>query len=193
MGEATFGRRVTKALASALKATQTAIQKSVVDGVAPLVNAYKDGVSSNLCQSLAKLARDGEGVDISIGWSPVQPEEAPVEIKLMREDAAVLVEAAKMLARQEDEPNVSIEGLVARIDEAPERFDGSAVLETAIGGVVRKVRVQFQEGDRLKIYDAAKEKRWVRVLGDLSREGQKLSLLNPRDITLIEASDADLA
>jgi hypothetical protein len=61
--EVTFGRRVTRSLARALNATQTAIRQSVADGVTPLVEAYRAGVSSNLCQALAKLAREGDGVD----------------------------------------------------------------------------------------------------------------------------------
>jgi hypothetical protein len=101
------------------------------------------------------------------------------------------MEASGLLARQEDEPDFSLEGCIAAIAEAPERFDGAVVIETVISGAVRKVRVRFGEADRRTIYDAAKEKRWIRVVGDLRREGQRLLLLNPRDIALIEAADLD--
>jgi len=189
LGETTFGRRVTRSLASALEATEAAIRNSVASGVTPFVDAYKAGVSSNLCQALAKLAREGDGIDVSVSWSPVQPEQIPVFIRLKREDASVLTEAAKILASQEDEPGVSLEGLVAAISESPERFDGAAILETIISGVVRKVRIKFGEGQRGTIYDAAKEKRWIRVVGDLRRDGPRLQLLNPRDLSLVEPSD----
>lgn len=189
LGEATFGRRVTRSLASALKATEAAIRDSVASGVAPFVDAYKAGVSSNFCQALAKLAREGDGIDVSLSWSPVQPEQVPAFIRLKREDASVLTEAAKFLASQEDEPGVSLEGLVAAITESPERFDGAAILETIISGAVRKVRIKFDEGQRGTIYDAAKEKRWIRVVGDLRRDGPRLQLLNPRDLSLVEPSD----
>lgn len=191
LGETTFGRRVTLSLASALTATESAIRQAVASGTKPFVDAYKAGVSANLCQALAKLAREGEGVDVSVGWSAIKRRDADVIIRLNREDASILTEAAKVMANQEDEPDVSLEGLVAAISEAPERFDGSAVIETVIAGSVRKVRVKFGEVERHTIYDAAKEKRWVRVTGDIRREGQRLLLLNPRDLTLIEAADAD--
>lgn len=189
LGETTFGRRVTRSLASALKATEAAIRGSVASGVGLFGEAYTAGVSSNLCQALAKLAREGEGIDISLSWSPVQPEESPVLIRLKREDASVLTEAANLLASQEDEPGVGLEGLVAAITEPPERFDGSAILETIIAGAVRKVRIKFTEAQRAIIYDAAKEKRWISVVGDLRRDGPRLQLLNPRDLSIVEPSD----
>jgi hypothetical protein len=191
LSETTFGRRVTRSLASALKATESAIRDSVARGAKPLADAYKDGVSWNFCQALARLAREGEGIEVAVAWSPVQPENAPVAIRLKREDASILMEAAQLLASQWEEPEVRLEGLVAAIAEAPERFDGSAVLETVFSGTVRKVRVSFGEAERLTIYDAAKEKRWIQVVGDLHRDGQRLSLLNPRDIALIEATDIE--
>lgn len=193
LDEPTFGRRVTRSLATALKATEVAIRQAVAGGTAPLVDAWRSGVSSNLCQALAKLARDGEGVSVSVEWSPAKPEPAPVMIRLQREDAAVLTEAGRTLAGQEPEPDVAVVGQVAAIAEAPERFDGSAVLLTVSDGAARRVQVQFGQAERGVIYDAAKEKRLIRVVGDLRREGQRLHLLNPRDVAVIEASETDRA
>jgi hypothetical protein len=190
-GQATFGRRVTLALARALRATETAMRETVAGSVSPLVEAYRHGVTSNFCLALAKLAREGGGIDVSIVWSPAQPEGESVGIRLKREDASVLTEAAKELSRQEPEPDVSLEGLVAAITEEPERFDGSAVLETNVLGGVRRVRIQFGGPERRLIYDAARDKKWVRVVGDLQREGRRLTLMNPRDISVIEVEDVD--
>ena len=191
LGEPTFGRRVTRTLASALRATKSAIRLGVAAGVAPFVDVYKEGVSSNLCLALARLAREGNGVDVSVEWSPVRPESDLVKFQLRRDDASILTEAANELAREWDEPDVSLEGLVAAITEPPEQFDGSAVVETMIAGAIRKVRVQFDKAQRDTIYDAAKEKRWIRLVGDLRRDRQRLLLLNPRDLALIDAEDID--
>jgi hypothetical protein len=114
-----------------------------------------------------------------------------VLIRLKREDASVLTEAANEMLRREPDPDFELEGLVTEIAEKRERFDGSAVLDTFIGGSVRRVRINFGESERELIYDAAKQKRWIRVVGELRREGQRLHLLNPRDIAVIEAEDAD--
>ena len=191
LADTTFGRRVTRSLASALNATEVAIRQSIAGGTRPLLEAYRFGVSSNLCLALAKLAREGEGIDVSIDWSPAQPEARDIYFKLKREDSSILTEAAKELSRQEAEPEFMIEGLVTGISEPADRFNGSAVLETILGGAVRKVRIDFSVEDRPTIFDAFEAKRWVRVVGELRREGHRLSLLNPRDIALIFAEDAD--
>ena len=189
LGEVTFGRRVTKSLQMALEATARGIRDSTAGGVEPLVNAYTRGVSSNFCQSLAKLVRDGEGIDVTIGWSPAHPESAPVKVSFKREDAAVLTEAAKILSRQEPEPGVVLEGLVAAIAEDPERFDGEVVLETVLAGALRRVRVKFESEERDAVYAAAQNKQWIRVVGDLRRDGRGLSLAAPRELALIHASE----
>jgi hypothetical protein len=191
LGEPTFGRQVTRMLASALRSTESAIRRAVAEGVKPFVDVYKDGVSSNLCLALARLAREGNGVDVSVDWSPVRPENAPVKFQLRRDDASILTEAANELAREWDDPDYSLEGLVAAIAEPPERFDGSAIVEAMIAGTIRKVRVEFDQAQREAIYEAAKTKRWIRVVGDLRRERQRLMLLNPRDLAVIEAADID--
>jgi hypothetical protein len=190
LADITFGRRVTRSLAAALNATEVAIRQSVAAGTRPLLEAYRSGVSSNFCLALAKLAREGEGIDVSINWSPAQPESKDVSIQLKREDSSILTEAAKELSRQEAEPDFTVEGVITGISEPADRFSGSVVLETILAGVVRKVRINFGAEDRKTIFEAAQAKRWVRVVGELSREGQRLSLANPRDIALIEAEEA---
>jgi hypothetical protein len=190
-GEVTFGRRVTKSLRKALEATAHGVRQSAASGIEPLVSAYDQGVSSNFCQALAKLVRDGEGIDVSIGWSPAQPEDNAIKVSFKREDAAILTEAAQALSRQEAEPGVALEGLVAQIAEAPERFDGEVVVEALLGGVLRRVRVKFDQEDRDTVYAAAQNKQWIRVVGDLKRDGRRLVLAAPREFSLIHASELE--
>jgi hypothetical protein len=80
----------------------------------------------------------------------------------MREDSSILTEAAKELARQEGEPDFTVEGLITVISEPTDRFNGTAVLETILAGAVRKVRIDFSADDRTTIFEAAQGKRWVR-------------------------------
>ena len=193
LGGTTFGRLVTKSLARALNATELALRKSVAEGVQPLVEAYRSGVSSNLCMALAKLAREGDGIDLSVAWSPVNPEDKPVFLSLKRQDASILTEAAKALATQEPETNTTLQGLLAGIIEDPERFDGSAILEASISGSLRRVKVKFSESERDKIYNAAVNKEWVQVVGELTREGTRLQLNNPRNIKIIHFDEFEEA
>lgn len=189
LSDLTFGRRVTRALASALKATDRALRQSVISGEQPLVDSYQSGVTSNFCAALARLAMVGDGIDISLGWSPSKPDEKVVKLSLRREDAAVLNKASKALANQEAEPGFRIEGLVTGIAEASQSFDGDAIVETVLAGTVRKVRMKFGPEDRTFIYEAAQHKRWITVTGDLQRQGQRLTLQNPKDIGVVEPDD----
>lgn len=194
LNEPSFGRRVTNSLASALVATERALRKSVVQGSQPIVDAYQSGISSNFCAALARLAAEGDGVDVALAWSPSSPKDKVVKLSLRREDAAVLTEASIMLASQESEPNFTIEGLVTLISDPSQKSEGSVVVETVLAGALRKVRLKFTPGDRALIYDAAEGRKWISVQGDLQRQGQRLTLENARDIAIIvpQESEADM-
>lgn len=112
LSEPTFGRRVTNSLAAALRATEKAMRRSVTEGAKPLIESYQTGISSNFCAALARLASEGDGVDVTLAWSPSQPKDEIVKLSLRREDAAILTEASLALASQEAEPNFTMEGLV---------------------------------------------------------------------------------
>jgi hypothetical protein len=71
-GEA-FGRRVTLQFGKALQAVETALAEAVT-GVRPAFEkTVSSGVSSELCGSLAKLADNDMGVEVSVSWSPAKP------------------------------------------------------------------------------------------------------------------------
>lgn len=188
-GETNFGRQVTQRLAKALGAVRRSLRLAVVQGAETFQNSYESGVSANLCLALSRLAREGDGIDISINWSASKVEDEGSRITLRRDDSSLLNEAARILAAEEDEPDFLMEGLVARISEPPEEFSGAAIVEGFVGNTLRKVRVNFDEGSRTTIYDAAREKKWVRLSGDLSRANNRLSLKRPRLIEILDSDD----
>lgn len=186
-----FGRRVTRKFGAALAAIQGALAESVTDPLPAFEKSVDAGVSADMCQALAKLADSDAGVEVSVSWSPAKPVQPPVRLALSRQDAAVLQEVARIFSRQEPEPEFVIEGLVEEIKEKPERFDGSVVIQAPLPNQpgVRKIRVHFDQTYRDIVYDAARNKKWVRVIGDLAREGKFLTLLGPRDFSIVEPGD----
>jgi hypothetical protein len=186
----TFGRRTTQKLASALVATQEAIRKVVAtNNLKPFDEAVTAGVSSNLCTSLARLAEEGNGIDVTVDWSPSKPADGSVKVSMTRENASVLTDAARHLDQQEPDENVTIQGLVSQITEEPDRFDGNTVIETKVGNSIRRIKVQFGPDERTSVYQAAHDKRWIQVVGDLVREGRQLRLRSPRSFFVVEPSD----
>jgi hypothetical protein len=187
-----FGRRVTLKFGSALTAIETALAEAVAgDPVPAFEKGIAAGVSADICQALAKLADNESGIQVSVSWSPAKPTSGPIRLSLTPQDSAVLHEIARTFARQEPEPEFELEGLVEEIKEKPERFDGSVVIQAKLPqqAGVRKIRVHFAQRDREFVYEAAKNKRWVRVIGNLARDGKLLKLEEPHDFSIVEPSD----
>jgi len=187
-----FGRRVTLKFGSALTAIEAALAEAIAgDPLPAFEKGITAGVSAEMCQALAKLADNESGVQVSVSWSPAKPANGPIRLSLTPQDSAVLHEVARTFARQEPEPEFVVVGLVEEIKEQPERFDGSVVIQTKLPQQtgVRKIRVHFAERDREFVYEAGKNKRWVRVTGSLARHGKLLTLDEPHDFSIVEPSD----
>jgi hypothetical protein len=114
-GEA-FGRRVTNQFARALQAVETALSEAVTDLIPAFEKTVSAGVSADFCQSLANLADNDAGVEVSVSWSPAKPAVLqPVLLSLSRSDAAILQDVAREFASREPEPNARIEGIITQI------------------------------------------------------------------------------
>lgn len=183
-----FGRRVTKTFRAALSAIGQALADAVGDPIPAFERGVSCGVSAELCQSLAKLADNKSGAEVSIGWSPAKPVDTHSKLRLSRENAAVLREVARHFSRQEPDPDFVLEGPIEEIRSKPYEFDGQVVVQATLPNHVRvrKFRVRFDERYRSTVYDAAKARKWIRVIGDLYHEGKYLRLAEPRDFSIIE-------
>lgn len=51
--------------------------------------------------------------------------------------------------------------------------------------------MKFGPADRSLIYEAAEARKWISVVGDLKRQGQRLTLQNARDLTIIIPEDVE--
>jgi hypothetical protein len=142
-----FGRQVTRILARSLQAIGDALKLAVTDGVQkPFQEAVGNGVSSNLCSALAQLARESDGVDLSIRWSLTKPEEGQPSLRLSREDAQSLTEAAESLSQHEP-PGTVLEGVITNLKEEIAAFDGNVTFEAVLNGAPKRVVMQFAKDD----------------------------------------------
>jgi hypothetical protein len=175
-----------------LKAIEAALAEAVAgDPLPAFEKGIAAGVSADICQALAKLADNESGIQVSVSWSPAKPTGDPIRLSLTPQDSTVLHEVARTFARQEPHPEFVLVGLVEEIKEMPDRFDGSVVIQAELPqqAGVRKIRVRFAEPDRNSVYQAAMHKRWVRVTGNLARDGKHLKLGEPHDFSIVEPSD----
>lgn len=183
-----FGRRVTKAFGRSLGAVERALSESVGADVVAFDQAVSEGVSADLCYALSKLADTDSGIEISVAWSPARPLRTPFVLQLSRDDGAILAEVAKAFSAQEPEPEAILEGPISVIEGASDP-SGYAIVDCLIGDRVRRVRVQYGEDQRATVFEAAREKRWVRLSGDLVRDGRTLKLINSRELKVLSPAD----
>ena len=98
-----FPRQATYKLAVALDYASAAIDEALfVDALDPFERAVEYGLSANLCDSVAAMAKQGHGIEIGLSWAEVRPSNVgDSEFKFSDRSADVLMEAAKTLRRNE--------------------------------------------------------------------------------------------
>lgn len=186
-----FGRKTTKALLEGLReADKTAV--TVNSGKVEIEEAFKQatchGVSANLCEALAALAKQSRGVVVSVSWAAVRPAKAAdSEFAFLESSADVLEEGAQWLRRKSPALNEYITGEIVRLDkENPGEFDGLATMTCELDGRSVGLHVQFEMEDRDEVVRAFREGIEVSVEGDIYREGKKHVLKNPRHFMVRE-------
>ncbi len=187
-GEEPFQRTVTKKLAQALQAAKNATQEATATGrLDPFEAAVDAGVSSNLCDAIAKMVERRSGLDISLTWSLVRPSDIASQLFTFTPDnARVLAEAATLFREREPEADVTIEGFVVGLDRQPDRFEGKAKIRGFVGDRAKTLVTQFPSAEYTKVVRAHDEKLRVRVDGELVRRGQVHWLENARNLMVIE-------
>ena len=92
-----FPRRATNKLAQALVYSSSAISEAVAgDTLEPFKQAVDYGVSANLCDSVAELAKKGRGIAIDLVWADVRPSNIPdSHFQFTPTSADILEEVAK--------------------------------------------------------------------------------------------------
>ena len=184
---APFPRRATRKLAEALGSAASAIDDVVAkDNLEPFERAVQYGVSANLCDSVAELARKARGVDIDLSWAEVRPSNVPKStFRFSERQADILEEAAKSFRQNEPSYDERIEAQVVQLDRGPNEFDGRADILTARDGRLVRIRVEFERSVYDSVIEAFKEKLPISLAGDIFPVGRTFELRNPRNLTLI--------
>ena len=186
---APFPRRATLKLAEALEHSTAAVAAAMTeDSLASFGRAVSHGVSSNLCDAVAELAREGEGVEIGVAWAGVRPQSqhpSPAStFRFTRHSADILSEAARSFRLNEPFLDESVVAQVVRLERQPEEFDGRATLLYVSEGRPIRMQAEFDK----EIYDtviaAFHDREPIRLDGDIYRVGNLFELRNPRNLSL---------
>ena len=190
-GDDPFSRVVTRTLARSLSAAKFAVTEATATGkLDPFELAIELGVSANLCDAIARLAGEGNGIDISLTWSRVRrAPERNVRHFFTTDNARVLSEAATAFREREPQSDITIEGFVIGLERKPEEFDGKAKIRGFVEDRVRTLSAEFILPDYKKVVHAHERKLRVRVDGDLVRRGQMYYLESARNLIVVEGDE----
>lgn len=193
MNQQPFARAVSLRLSQGLAAARQAANRAVVmDDFAPFIEAVDAGVSANLCDAIAHLAKLDGGIAIDISWARTRPSGQPLQrFRFSQEMAEVLSEAATQFRQSEPETDARITGFVTALERPLEDFDGNARLHGLINNKLRRLRVRVDQVDYHKVIKAFQDKLAVSLIGDLYPSGQRLEIRNARQVRVLEDQDPD--
>ncbi len=185
---APFPRLATLKLAEALKYSSTAISEVVTkDSLEPFRQMVSHGVSANLCDSVAELAKKARGIEIDLAWADVRPSNTTESRFSFSVDyAEILVEAAKSFRRDEPSFDEQLEAQVVLLEkDDPNDFDGIADIVSNRDGRLVRIRVEFSESDYDIVIQAFRDHRYISLDGDIHPVGNRFQLRNPRNVSLV--------
>ena len=182
-----FPRQATAKLAAALKHSDMAVSKAVTSGkLEPFLEAVPNGVSANLCGSIAELAKNGGGVEIGLTWAIVRPSDAPAEpFQFTERSVDVLTEAAKFFRHNEPSFDEQVTAQVIHLDRQPDEFDGRATLLATRDERLTRIRVEFDHSVYDTVIQAFQSHKSISLNGDIHRSGNTYELRNPRNLSLV--------
>ncbi len=185
---APFPRRATNKLAQALEYTRAAISEAVAGNtLEPFKQAVDYGVSANLCDSVAELAKKGGGIAIDLVWAGVRPSNVPdSHFPFSVNSSDILAEAAKSFRRNEPSFDEQIMAQVVELERMPDEFDGRAVILSERDEHLVRIRVKFDQAVYDMVIQAFQEQKSISLDGDVHPLGRGYELRNPRNLTVLQ-------
>ena len=182
-----FSRRATLVLSDALKTASEAVNEASASGsLGVFETAVAGGVSANLCDAVAKLAKNGHGVAIDVDWAIVRSANVPAtHVQFTDKSVDVLEEAAKHFRRSVPTFDERITAMVIRLDREPEEFDGRATIRPLGDDLPSRMQVQFEQTTYDLIIQAFQDRSLITLDGDIFPLGSTHQLRNPRSVVLL--------
>lgn len=184
---APFPRLVTTKLAQGLRHTSEALERVVSDDTLDSFReAVDSGVSANLCDSVAELAKQADGIEIGLIWAGVRPSNVPnSSFHFSSASADILMEASKSLRRREPSYDEQIIGLVVRLEKEPREFDGKATIASIWDGRLVRMNVEFGQAVYDTVITAFRDQKQIILDGDVYPSGRSYELRSPRNLSAL--------
>lgn len=186
-----MARRVTARLGEALQSCKTAIEKTVSGEKDAFSNSVGEGISANLCDSLAQIIEPFKALDISVTWARTHPMNVVRQvINFVDDDVAFLREAAFSMRGRLSRPAERLFGYVPRLKRNKTDVDGIVAMRAFVDGKSQTVTMALAQVDYNRAVPAHAERSPIIADGDLECIGQRWHLLNPRIVEVIGDEEA---
>ena len=186
-----MARRVTARLGEALQSCKTAIEKTVSGEKDTFSNSVGEGISANLCDSLAQIIEPFKALDISVTWARTHPMNVVRQvINFVDDDVAFLREAAFSMRGRLSRPEERLFGYVPRLKRNKTDVDGIVAMRAFVDGKSQTVTMALAQVDYNRAVLAHAERSPIIADGDLECIGQRWHLLNPRIVEVIGDEEA---
>ena len=187
-----MSRIVMERIMRGLAATELAVAQS---DMRPLMEGYRTGFNSNMCESIAKISIDNaRPIQFSMKWSRVfdvsDELEEVREVEIRGVHRQYLERASKELAHRES-TFATVEGVVRALDSKGNPRSDDVVGRSikinggAIGEPWRQIHLTVEKEDYLTAIRAHDEWRTISVSGYLSKLGTKWVLQEPEGFQII--------
>lgn len=172
-------RLVTRRLMTALEASRHASEMALSGDVEAFEKAVSFGVSANLCEAVANLIEQSNGLDVSLTWARTRPTpETLRKVSFSVNDAEILKEAARTFRLRQPKADVTLFGTIHKLKRDQEEVEGVVTLKALIDDQVQSVSTVLDQSTYANAVQAHKAKTPVIVTGDLERIGQRWQMTN---------------
>jgi hypothetical protein len=172
-------RMVTRRLMEALEASRRAAEMALSGDGSAFENAVAAGVSANLCEAVAGLIEQSDGLDISLTWARTRPApEAQRKVAFSSKDAEILREAARTFRQRQPRPGVTLFGTVSKLKRDLDEVEGVVTLKAMVDDRVQPVGAVLDQANYSVAVRAYTAKTPVIVTGDLERVGHRWQMTN---------------
>jgi hypothetical protein len=190
-----FERQVTQRLAHALAAASSAAVDAIATAdVAQFEKAVEEGVSANLCESVASLGSfDGQwrNVEIGMSWARSRPMPGTSSTRFLvtADMAQVLHETARLFRSRAPRDDFEVRGPVVRLNRGPEDPIGEVTIAGVIDEETRSVFVTLTGHEYELAVRAHQERLPISVTGVLQKQGRRNTLLSPTSVKLLSLDE----
>lgn len=190
-----FERKVTRKLASALCASRRAADQLVGGGpkITSTEEWLEEGLSSNLCRSVAKLAEEGHGLEVAVTLASTHSSESERDgapVTFTPSDSDALNEVASMLEDLPERPRERIQGYVSKLSREKADRKGKVTIKAPVAGKPASIHGEFEPDDYSRITRAHDQRLPVALEGDLLKDAGQWHIRNILEVNVTEDEDA---